>query len=189
MQRVKWLFFAYLAVVAVIICGIAVSFGLVPTRDPHTLYLSYSSNLKTLDPANIQDVPGSKVAGQVFETLYNYDYEHRPYVLIPELASDLPQVSADGLTVTLPIRKGVQYYDPDHKVCPDGTGDQITAHDCIYSWKRVANSHHASQNFSATFETKIKGLDDWRAYTKSVKPDNIDWDRAVEGLQAVDDFT
>src|SRR5687767_6013382 len=105
MQKVKWIFFGYLALVALVIVGIAVSFGMVPTRDPETLYLAYESNLKTLDPANIQDVPGSKVAGQVFETLYNYDYEQRPYVLIPELAADLPQVSADGLTVTIPIRK------------------------------------------------------------------------------------
>src|SRR6266545_4646502 len=101
MRKVKWIFFAYLALVALILCGIAVSFGLVPTRDPHTLYLSYASNLKTLDPSNIQDVPGSKVAGQVFETLYNYDYETRPYQLIPEIASELPQVSPDGLTITI----------------------------------------------------------------------------------------
>lgn len=189
MRKVKWIFFGYLALVACVIIGIALSFGMVPTRDPHTLYLSYASNLKTLDPANIQDVPGSKVAGQVFETLYNYDYEARPYQLVPELAAELPRVSEDGLTLTIPIRKGIRYYDPDKKVWPDGVGDEITAHDFVYAFKRIANFHQASQNFSAMFETKIVGLDDFRAYTKTVKPNEVDFDRPVEGLKAVDDYT
>ena len=54
MRRINWIFFGYLALVALVIVGIAVSFGMVPTRDPDTLYLSYASNLKTLDPANIR---------------------------------------------------------------------------------------------------------------------------------------
>src|SRR5437868_11624231 len=113
MQKVQWIFFAYLALVALVIVGIGVSFALVPDRDPHTLYTSYSSNIKTLDPGNIGDTTSAAVAGNIFECLYNYDYEARPYKLIPELASQMPEVSPDGLTWTIHLREGSHYVDPD----------------------------------------------------------------------------
>jgi len=201
MQKVKWIFFAYLALVALVIAGIAISFAEVPQRDPHTLYTAYGSNIKTLDPGNIGDTTSSAVAGGIFETLYNYDYKARPYKLIPELASALPNISADGLTWTIPLRHDIHYFDPEARI-PNwepvadsqgktigSKGPEIKAADFIYAWKRIANFHQASQNYSAIFEEHVAGLDAFRQYTKSVTPDKVNYDRPVAGLVAVDEHT
>jgi ABC-type transport system substrate-binding protein len=201
MQKVKWIFFGYLALVALVIVGIAVSFAVVPTRDPHSLYTAYGSNIKTLDPGNIGDTTSSSIAGNVFETLYNYDYQARPYKLIPEIASGMPQISVDGLTWTIKLKKGIHYFDPEAKI-PGWTplkddhgkvlgseGPEVKAGDFIYAWKRIADFHEASQNYSAIFEDKIEGLGEWRDYTKNTPADKIDWSRPISGFQAVDDYT
>jgi ABC-type transport system substrate-binding protein len=101
----------------------------------------------------------------------------------------MPAISPDNLTWTIPIRPGVHYYDPEKRVFPDGKGPEITANDFIYAWKRVADFHQASQNYSAMFEDRIVGLDEWRKYTQQTPPDKIDWDRPVEGLKALDTYT
>ncbi len=193
------MFFAYLALVALVVLGITVSFAVVPQRDVRTLYTAYGSNIKTLDPGNIGDTTSAGVAGNIFECLYNYDYEARPYRLIPELAASLPQVSEDGLTVTIELRGGAHYFDPEAKipgwenvVGEDGKlagarGPEIKAEDFVYAWKRIANFHHASQNYSAIFEGRVEGLDEWRDYTKSVAPREVDYGRVVTGLRALDE--
>src|SRR5256885_6859934 len=98
MRRIQWIFFGYLGLVALSVVGIAVSFAIVPERDTKTLYTAYGSNIKTLDPGNIGDTTSAGVAGNFFECLYNYAYGDRPYRLIPELATRLPEISPDGLT-------------------------------------------------------------------------------------------
>src|SRR5688572_26739680 len=151
MRITKWIFFSYLLLVGLMLTGIALSFGLTSARDPHTLYLASGSNIKTLDPASIGDTSRSGVASQIFDTLSNYDYETRPYTLIPELAADMPQVSDDGRTVTISIRKGIHYYDPEGLIsgwerisdARGAKGPEVTAKDFIYAWKRVANFHQA----------------------------------------------
>ena len=189
MRKVKWIFFGYLAFVAMVIVALGVSFVTIPQRDPHTLYVAYAENIKTLDPGNIADTISDAVAGQIYECLYNYDYRARPYKLIPELATALPTVSADGLIYTLHVRPGVHYYDPDKKIWPTGVGPEVKAQDFILAWKRVTNFHAASQNFSAIFEGHIQGLDDFRAYTQSVQDGKVDFARPVSGLQTPDDHT
>ena len=72
---------------------------------------------------------------------------------------------------------------------PEGAGPEVTARDLVYSWKRVANFHLASPQYSGIFENRIKGLDEWFAYTEKTPKDKIDWDRPVSGLQTPDDYT
>lgn len=189
MQKVKWIFFGYVALVALIIIGIGVSLGLTPPRDPSTLYTAYGANIKSLDPAEVNDTQGDAIANQIYECLYNYKYGVQPYELFPELAAEMPHYSADNKTVTVKIRPGIHFYDPDKVVFPDGIGPEVKAQDFVYSWKRVANFYTASPLYSQIFEGHIVGLDDWWTYTKSVDRDKVDWNRPVEGLQALDDRT
>jgi ABC-type transport system substrate-binding protein len=191
MQKVKWIFFAYLAVVVLIAAGIAVSFTITPARDYYTNYTSYGSNIKTLDPAEIDDVESSNVAGNIFECLYNYEYGKEPYTLTPELAESLPVTSPDGKSITIHLKKGIHFYDPAKAVWSDGVGPEAKAADVVYSWKRVCDFHlGVTANYAAIFQGKIQGIDDWYNYTQScAKLQDINWDKPVSGLQAIDDHT
>src|SRR6266568_5044393 len=136
MRKVKWIFFIYIAIV-----GLGVSLSITPPRDPQTLYNVYLANLKSLDPAVCNDTVGSAIIANVYECLYGYEYPVKPYKLFPMLAADMPNVSKDGLTYTIHLKKGVHFQDPEKLAFPTGVGPEMKAFDVIYSWKRVANFH------------------------------------------------
>ena len=190
MRKAKWIFFGYLIAVFLLIAGIAVSFNATPARDPSTLYFAYSGAIKTMDPAEVGDTLSGAIVGQFYECLYNYEYAKQPYTLMPEVAQSLPETSKDGLTMTIKIRPGIRFYDPEKIVFPgDGIGPEITAADVIYSFKRIADFNTASPVYSAGFQGTLVGLDDWWAYTKAAGPDKIDWDKPVAGMEVVDPHT
>jgi ABC-type transport system substrate-binding protein len=189
MRKVKWIFFAYIALIAIMVVVFAVAMTVSPPRDTQTLYNIYIVNLKSLDPAVSNDVQGNEILSHVYECLYGYEYPTKPYKLVPALAEAMPDVSPDGLTYTIKLKKGIRFYDPEKRVFPDGLGPEMKASDVIHSWKRVANFHLASPNYSTVFQDKIVGLDDWYAYTRDTDKKKIDFSRPVEGLQVVDDYT
>jgi ABC-type transport system substrate-binding protein len=190
-----------MALVALILCGIGLSFGFVPARDPNTLYSTLVYQVPTLDPPRIQDVPGAEVAGQMFETLYNYDYYKRPITVIPELAQALPETSPDGKTVTIRVKPGIHYFDPhggitnwepvtdDNGKIIGRKGPELTAADFIYSWKRLCNFHTDSQWYAAMFEGKVVGVEQFREYTQKTPKEQVDYTRDIEGLQAPERYT
>ena len=183
MRKVKWVFFAYLAVVVSTVVAIAVAFNAAPDRDPNTYYVVYTGAIKTLDPAECGDQVGSYVLSPVVEGLYNFKYGRTsPYELYPELAAAMPTTSADGLTMTIHVRPGIHYYDPEHAVWPDGVGPEVTAADFVYSFKRVCDYHTNGPNYSGTFQGHLAGVDDWWAYTKGVDAKAVDYDRPVAGM-------
>jgi oligopeptide transport system substrate-binding protein len=189
MQLTKRLFFAYLALIVASVLAYGVSRRLAPPRDPETLFTTYIAGIRSLDPAQIYDVVSGDIAGHVFETLYNYKYGGRPDELFPQLAADMPEVSADGLTYTIRLRKGVRFIDPRREFWPGGVGPEVTARDVLISWKRFANFHAAAGAYSSFFQGNIVGLDEFREYTQSVQPDEVDFGRPVAGLEAVDSHT
>src|SRR5688500_13557875 len=127
MRKVKWIFFAYLASLAIIILAFAVAMTIHPPRDPQTLYNIYIVNLKSLDPAASNDVQGNEILSHVYECLYGYEYPTKPYKLIPVLAADMPQVSADGLTYIIKLKSGIRFYDPEKRALPQGSGPEMKA--------------------------------------------------------------
>jgi len=151
------------------------------------LYSVMTSKIAGFDVSDIGDYPSARVVGQIFECLYQYHYLKRPYELIPQLAADMPEVSKDGLTYTIKIKKGV--YFADDKCFPNGKGRELKAGDFIFAWKRIANIKYICKNWWI-FDGKIVGLDEFREYTKSCKDQfSVDYSRAVEGLQTPDDYT
>ena len=189
MRKVKWVFFGYLAAVALLAIGIAVAFDATPPRDPGTFYAPYAATLRTLDPAEINDTEGADICSYVFEALFNYRYgKTDPYTVVPELASDLPAMSQDGLTMTIHVRPGIHYYDPERAVWPDGVGPEVTADDFVYSFKRVCDFSLASPNYSFVFQGRFVGGDDWYEYTRA-NAGHVDFDRPVAGFTAPDRHT
>ncbi len=145
------------------------------------------TKIKSLDPVSMRDVYSASVSGQFFETLYEYHFLKRPYVLKPLLAEDMPEVSEDRLTYTVRIKKGVLYQDD---VCFEGgRGRELKAGDFVYGVKRVANIKNISENWSL-FDNRIVGLDEFREYTKTCeKAEDVDYSRPIKGLQTPDDYT
>ena len=63
------------------------------------------------DPAGVQDLYSATIEQAVFETLLTYDYLARPSKLVPLTAEALPQITDDGKTYTLRVRKGIYFID------------------------------------------------------------------------------
>jgi len=189
MRKTKWIFFIYLAMVGLFVAGVGISLSFTPLRDPHTLYVEELATLKSLDPAEASDEPSAALLGEVYECLYNYEYGVRPYALFPEVAAAMPEYSKDNREMTIRLRKGIRFYDPQKRVWPDGIGPEITARDVIYTFKRICDFNLASPIYSAVFQDQIVGLEDWWNYTKRVGPGGVDWDRPVTGFQIVDEHT
>jgi oligopeptide transport system substrate-binding protein len=151
------------------------------------VYGAMGAKVRALDPGDISDTISSSVGAQIFECLYEYHYLKRPYELQPMLAENMPDISPDGLTYTIRIKKGV--YFADDKCFPGGKGRELVADDFIYSWKRIADIKTLSCNWWI-FEGRVVGFDAFRKYTEDCKSAaEVDYSRPVEGLQAPDKYT
>ena len=145
------------------------------------------TQIHTLDPGNMRDIYSFDVAGQIIEPLYTYHYLKRPYEVIPVLAEDLPQISPDGRTYTIRIKKGI--YFQDDACFPGGKGRELKADDFVYAVKRIANVKYASQNWS-NIDGRIVGLNEFREYTKKFKKElDVDYTPEIEGYRVLDDYT
>ncbi|MEJ2400384.1 MAG: ABC transporter substrate-binding protein [Xanthomonadales bacterium] len=134
---------------------------------------------RSLDPAQASSVYAKMLAVNLFDTLYRYKYLARPYELAPNLAEDMPQVSADGLIYTIRIRPGVRFIDD--AAFPEGQGREVRAQDFVYSIKRHFDPSMRAQG-AWLWQGRIVGLDDWKA-------SGSDYDAEVPGLRALDDHT
>ena len=132
-----------------------------------------------IDPLQAATVYSNQIVVSVYDTLYRYKYLARPYVLVPNLAAGMPEISDDGLTYTLTLKPGVRFIDDE--AFPDGKGREVTAHDVVYSLKRHFDPARVSQG-RWLWDRKIEGLNQWMDA-------GADYDAAVPGLLAVDDHT
>ncbi|MBK8469717.1 MAG: ABC transporter substrate-binding protein [Candidatus Phosphoribacter sp.] len=92
-----------------------------------TLTVSYSTAPADLDPsAQFYQDSGAIMTRLVHRSLTAFVSRGGKQVLVPDLATDLGQVSSDGLTWTFTIKDGIKYSD----------GAAVTAEDIAYSVKR-----------------------------------------------------
>lgn len=133
----------------------------------------------SLDPAQAASIYANFLVVNLYDTLYRYKYLARPYQLQPNLATALPEVSDDGLSLTIHIRKGVYFIDDP--AFEGGLGREVTARDFVYSIKRHFDPATRAQG-AWLWQQKIVGLDQW-------KTEGSDYDQEVSGLRAVDDHT
>jgi peptide/nickel transport system substrate-binding protein len=82
----------------------------------------------TMDPTNIYYVDGNQIGKLFYRALTQYKLDEKTGkpVLVPDLAEDLGKKSADGLTWTFKLKKGIKYSD----------GTPVTAADYAYAIKR-----------------------------------------------------
>ncbi|APU16049.1 ABC transporter substrate-binding protein [Actinoalloteichus fjordicus] len=82
--------------------------GDTPVREGGDLVMGLSAEPDQLDPTTSTSLYTRYVMSSVCEKLYDLDAEGE---LVPQLASELPTVSGDGLSVTIPLRTGAVFAD------------------------------------------------------------------------------
>lgn len=152
--------------------------------DEKVLNMVVEMKFRGFDPIYSNDLYSNGEIGKVYEGLLEYHYLKRPYELIPNLAEAMPTVSADGLTYTFKLKKGVKFHD--NKCFPDGKGREMVADDLIFSLKRLADPKLQSTGWWL-FDGKIAGLNDWRE--KNAQAATVSYGDSIEGLKKIDDYT
>lgn len=152
---------------------------------------SLGDDAKTLDPANAYDSVSLEIVPQIYETLYQYAYLADTYKVVPLLAADMPKYSADRLTVTIPIRKGIKFQNDAAFKSTQGKGRELTAEDFVYAWKRLADPRIESQGWWI-FDGKIAGINafhDKMTAAKSKEEAAKSFGDKIAGIQALDSQT
>ena len=133
----------------------------------------------SIDPAQAATIYANFIVINLYDTLYRYKYLARPYQLQPNLAAAMPEVSEDGLRVTIRIKKGVYFIDDP--VFEDAVGREVKAHDFVYSIKRHFDPDSRAQG-TWLWQDRIEGLDLW-------KTEGSNYDADITGLRTLDDYT
>jgi ABC-type transport system substrate-binding protein len=137
------------------------------------------------DPAQVSDIYSRIMTAHIFESMITYDHLARPFLLKPEAAAAMPEVSDDFRTFVFRLKPGILFADdPAFK----GKPREMIAEDFVYTFKRIYDPKLKSPGQSSLEEEGIIGLRELReAAQKSAKP--FDYDAPVEGLQALDRYT
>ena len=135
------------------------------------------------DPQAVHDLYSATVVQALYETLFTYDYLARPSKVVPLTAEAMPQITDEGRTWVVKLRKGV-LFTPDAAF--KGKPRELVAEDYVYSLKRLLDPKIRSP-WAFLLEGKIAGLDELAAEAK--KTGRFDYDRKIPGLEAVDRHT
>jgi len=136
------------------------------------------------DPPQLSDLYSRTIAAHIFEGLYAYKYLARPAELMPVLAEAMPQVSADYRTYTIRMKRGVYFADDE---AFKGKKREVTAHDVVYTFKRIFDPKLKSPQLTALAEEGIIGLQELNKQAE--KSGKFDYDSEVEGVRALDRYT
>ena len=100
---------------------------------------------ETIDPALNSASDGGCMILHAFEGLLTYDQNEQ----LQAGCAELPEISEDGLTWTFKLYEGLKWSD----------GTDLTAHDFVYSWKRVCDPMTAAP-YAETVLGMVKGYDE-----------------------------
>ena len=135
------------------------------------------------DPQAAGDFYSNHVNRVIFDPLFRYDYFARPYLVQPNTAAALPEISADGRTWTIKVRPGIHFADdPAFK----GKRRELVAADYVYSIKRIIDPKTRSNALNVV-EGRFAGSE--ALVAKAKETGKFDYDAPMEGLQVVDRYT
>lgn len=147
------------------------------------LHYVFSAPETGFDPAVAHDVYSSQVIRSICEPLYTYDYLARPARLMPLTAAGMPEISKDGKTYVIRLKKGIFFADDP---AFGGRPRELTAADFAYAIRRLADPAVGSA-WGWLVEDKIAGLAAWaREGGTNGRPD---YARPVAGLETPDRYT
>ncbi|WP_137289602.1 ABC transporter substrate-binding protein [Natronorubrum halophilum] len=128
-----------------------------------------SATFDELDPIMSTDTASSEVIAQLYETLTTYPAG------VAEVENQLIEsfeTSEDGLTWTFTLKDGVQFHD----------GQDLTADDVKYSFRRLAESEYSERVNFITASTGGLGIEHETDGDGGVVPDSL-------GIEIIDDLT
>ena len=162
-------------------CAALVAGAAVAQPDPNkVLRVSFPIAETGFDPQAAGDAYSTYVNRAIFEPLYQYEYLTQPYKLVPNTAVALPEISADGKTWTIRVRRGIFFAaDPVFK----GQRRELTAQDYVYAIKRILDPKVRSNSLNV-IEGRFAGAD--AVVAKAGETGKFDYDATIEGLQAPD---
>lgn len=105
-------------------------------------------DMTTLDTAMITDSVSNDIAEQAFEGLFSLDKNDKATLAI---AKNMPKKSKDGKTLIFDLKENAKW----------SNGDDVTANDFVYAWRKVVNPKTGSEY--AYIMTDIKNADDINA--------------------------
>lgn len=135
-----------------LLCSAAAG-GETPLR---TLYSSGGSRVKTLDPAQADDLSSRNMVAGIYDTLLEYDYAARPYKLVPSMLAGMPKANAALDVYSFRLRDDLRFAADR---CFDDLPEEarrITARDVLYSILRIADRRNHSPVYWL-FRGKIRG--------------------------------
>ncbi|HWC24245.1 MAG TPA: ABC transporter substrate-binding protein [Flexivirga sp.] len=125
-----------------------------------TLYIDDSSNPPTMDPAGIYYIDSNAFASQyLYRTLTQYKIVKGKPVLVPDLAEGVGTPSADGLTWTFKIKKGLKYSD----------GSPVKIEDFVYGMERSFAKESVALNGTDYQRQYLVGGKDYKGPYKQPK--------------------
>lgn len=166
MKKSKWLALAGVAVLSV---GILAACSSKSSTSGTTYSYVYQSDPETLDYVSTSKATTTDTVTNGVDGLLGYDKYGN---LIPSVAKDWT-VSADGLTYTYKIRKGVKWYTSDGEEYAD-----VTAKDFVTGLKHAADKKSEGIYLA---KDSVVGLSDYLSGA------NKDFSKV--GVKALDDYT
>lgn len=132
--------------------------------DPNTLVLLdniQGGNWLYFDPAKIFEINPVSGFQVTYECLYHIPDGKKLGEIVPLLAAEMPSVADDGVTVTIPLRKGVKFHN---------TGNEMTATDWVWSWNRLKNVKGNPSFLVTDFLDSFSAVDDNTLQIKLLAP-------------------
>lgn len=105
-----------------------------------------------LDPAWYYEINPTMAMYAVYDQLYHGPDGSNPTKIEPLLAEAMPTLSDDLLTATIPLRQGIKFQN---------TGNEMTADDVIFSFKRLAATYAQSSFLATDYWTDLQKVDDY----------------------------
>lgn len=142
------------------------------------VYRRVIERVASLDPVESASVYSSRCVALVYETLYEYDYEARPYRLLPLAATAMPMVSEDGLEYSIPIDTNILFTADKCFGCQPR---HLEAADFVYSLKRLADAKTGSSGYWL-LGGRVEGIEAFHEASRGAG--TTDYSMAVSGLSA-----
>jgi oligopeptide transport system substrate-binding protein len=135
------------------------------------------------DPQAQSDRYSADVMRNIFEVPYQIDYLSRPARFVPQVAEAMPEITDNGKTYTIKLRKNV-YYANDPAF--GGKKRELVAEDFVFGIKRMFDPKILSPRLTDYLEFGFLGADE---FYQSSKDKGWNPDLPIDGLKALDRYT